>query len=378
MSFKRYHIILLLTTMQIVSVFGSPKDKTIKKDSIFRTVSVFYDYGFVIPHHPDIVYFMEDFTQGAELTYGITNYRSNSWSKYFNYPEVGVAFSFSTFGNKDIFGNGLALYPYMHTTILRTKHFYLRNKLSMGLGYVTKPFDIISDPYNMINGSRLNIFIGFGLYGMYKINNHWFVKGKVTLNHYSNGATKKPNNGMNILSAGIGVGYSFNPEEEPVMKKIKAPREKKRSINVTGAFGGSRVTYYDNKFYPAASLNISHKWFRSVKTAWGAGIDLIYYGAAPYTYTKGNDPLPLDDSRFYGAVQGTYNMLLGRIDLFIQLGVYVLYDVKPRQPVYPRLGVRYHITKELEAVFDLKGSFFKAEFLEFGLGYEIFYGKNRN
>ena len=78
----------------------------------------------------------------------------------------------------------------------------------------------------------------------------------------------------------------------------------------------------------------------------------------------------------YGGVFGSYNFRFNNTQLFAQVGVYLLYTIKPIQAIYPRVGVRQRIVKDLYANFSIKASFFKAEYIEFGLGYRFNYKKN--
>ncbi len=370
-------LIVILIVVGTTGMSGAMRDSVDIKDSVFRSISLTYDFGLTIPHHDDIMYFVEDFIQGIELTYGVVDYKKNNWIRYYNYPEIGIGFSYSTFGNNDVYGSGLALYPYIQLAVFRSKRFYLRNKVSLGLGYETRPFDIYGNPYNSINGSRLNIYIGLGLYSSYKISNNWQLKGKISLNHFSNGLSKAPNHGINTFSLGLGIGYCINRTDELLMKKVKAPRNNSRDVLIVGSFGKSQVSYYDPKLYHSASLNISNIWYRSEKTAWGLGVDIIYSGAAPYLFIEKPDGDYHDSDKFYGSLLGSYNIIMGKTEMFLQLGVYALYSIKPKQPVYPRIGIRQRIVRNLYVNFGLKASFFSAEFIEFGMGYRINYRKNR-
>ncbi len=338
-------------------------------------LSVLYHHGIVIPHHSNMIYFIDDFSRGVEITYGLWRFDREGWQQYFNYPEVGVGVFYNSYGNPHIYGQGMAIYPYLHFPIVRSPRFILKNKVAMGLGYTNNPFDPESNPWNQIFGARLNAYVGFGLYSGYRIFDHWSVYGSASVNHMSNGATKKPNNGINTLTFSVGARYHFLKDEMPRLHRHRAPRSDKRDIQVFLNYGRSQANDYNFNIYPSGSLTINHIWYRSVKSAWSAGVDAIYFGASPYAYPDILEHIDHTDRMFYGAFGGRH-WIMGKTSLFLQIGVYLYSHIEPPQPVYPRLGIRHQITDRLVANFSVKASFFRSEFMEFGLGYRIPYKKN--
>lgn len=340
-----------------------------------KHVTVLYHHGIVIPHHANMIYFIDDFSRGMEVNYGLWRFDREGWQQYYNYPEVGVGFFYNSYGNPDIYGQGMALYPYLHFPIVRTSKFTIKNKVAMGLGYTNTPFDYKENPWNQIFGARLNIYVGFGLYTGYRIFDHWSVYGSASFNHMSNGAVRKPNNGINTLTFSLGTRYHFLRDHLPELKKREAPRTNKRDIQIFLNYGRSQASEYNFNIYSSGSLTINHLWYRSVKSAWSAGIDAIYFGVAPYAYPENNEYIPHDKRMFYGVFGGRH-WLMGNTSLFVQLGVYVYSYIDPPQPVYPRVGIRHQITDRWMFNFSLKASFFRSEFMEFGIGYRIPYKSN--
>ncbi|WP_462317851.1 acyloxyacyl hydrolase [Marinilabilia sp.] len=338
-------------------------------------VTVLYHHGIVIPHHANMIYFIDDFSRGFEVNYGLWRFDSDGWQQYYNYPEVGVGFFYNSYGNPDIYGQGMAIYPYLHFPIVRTPRFTLKNKVSLGLGYTNNPFEPEENPWNQIFGARLNAYVGFGLYSGFRILDNWSVYGSASVNHMSNGAIRKPNNGINTLTFSVGTRYHFLDDKLPQLKKHDAPKVNNRDVQIFANFGRSQANDYNFNIYNSGSLSINHLWYRSVKSAWSAGIDAIYFGAAPYAYPENNEYVPHIDRMFYGVFGGRH-WIMGKTSLFVQMGVYVYSKIDPPQPVYPRLGIRHNITDSLVANFSVKASFFRSEFMEFGIGYRIPYKEN--
>jgi len=361
---------------------GKFSEKSSKNDSTFRIIRATPHFGVVFPHHADIVYFVNDFSYGLDINYGITKY-NQSWYQYLNYPEIGFGLFYNSFGNAEIYGHGISAYSYILSTIYRSRKFSLGTKVAMGLGYVNKPHNNDSNPYNLVFGSNMNVFINFGLQAKYKITPRWSTSLNLAINHLSNGAIKMPNHGINTLTVGLGLGYAINPAiEQQIIGGVRAPRSNSRDIVVTAAYGRSQRSLFKPNYYSSFTINMNHLWWISKKTAWGLGIDGIYYGAAPFEYLIVEEQYSVDqydftfEDKFYGGIFGSYNFRFNRTQIYANVGVYLLYKIKPNQLIYPRFGVRQQIFKNLFANVSIKASFFKAEFIEFGLGYRINYKKN--
>ena len=371
----------------LIIIFGrsasAANPKISSNDSTHRILRTTAHIGLVVPHHADMAYFINNFSYGLDFNFGMTKY-NRSWYKYLNYPEVGFGMFYNTFGNSEIYGYGLSGYGYILSNLFRSKQFSMQSKVALGLGIVNKSFHVDKNPYNHVFGSTMNVFINLGLLARYKIGPRWSISGNLSINHLSNGAIKKPNHGINTVMYGLGVEYNLNNAGDPdIAAKVRAPLSNARDVVFFLSIGTSQSSLYKQDYYPAASFNINHLWWISKKTAWGIGVDGIYYGAAPFEYS-GTTSQFLDgeknytfSDKMYGGLFGSYNFQFNHTQIFAHVGVYLLYTIKPIQLIYPRMGVRQQIYKNLYANFSIKASFFKAEFIEFGLGYRLNYKKNQ-
>lgn len=354
---------------------------TQNSDSTLRLIRATPHFGLVIPHHQEMTYFINDFSYGIDLNFGIKKY-NKSWYKYTNFPELGFGVFYNSFGNGDVFGSSISGYGYIQPNLFRTTRWSLDTKYALGLGYASNPFDESENPYNHVFGSDFNVFIGVGLFGKYNITNSWTISGNINYNHLSNGSLKKPNHGINTITLGIGIGYNFSNINNPESIQAKrAPRSNARDILIFFSVGSSQRSVYKPTNYPAFSLNINHVWWVSKKSGWGFGADGIFYGAAPYEYQIDNNQFIGEEEfdnldKIYGGLFLSYNYRFNTTQLFAHVGTYLLYGIEPKQKIYPRLGIRQQIYKNLYANFSIKASFFKAEFIEFGLGYRVNYKKN--
>ncbi|WP_439185268.1 acyloxyacyl hydrolase [Carboxylicivirga taeanensis] len=337
--------------------------------------------GIVIPHHVNMMYFIDDFSGGIEINYGRSLFSSDSWESFFNYPEIGLGFYYGTFGNKDIFGAGYALFPYIHYNMYRSPKFSVHNKVALGLGYATKPFDIETNTYNTVFSSHLNAYIGLAILADYRVHEQVSLSASLSLTHLSNGAVRKPNHGINTLTASLGAKYHFNESLTPMLEKIKPPKSNKREVVIIGSIGRSQSTFYNRELYWSGSLSVNHLWHLNEKRAIGLGYDHFFSEAIPYSWggfenTDESIGFSTRDYLFNGLFV-SYNVFLGKTTLFANIGTYLHTNIAPPQPVYPRIGIRHYLSNHLIANFSVKASFFRSEFLEFGIGYSFNYTKEK-
>jgi len=383
---RRHYISLIYSFFVIALTSGHGYSKvhyqSVSSDSTVRIIRATPHFGLVVPHHEDMVYFVNDFSYGLDVNISQIKY-NQEWYQYLNYPEVGIGVFYNTFGNSQIYGEGLAAYSYIQSSLFRNKKISINTKVGAGLGYVNRPFNIESNPYNHVFGSHLNVFINFGMLAQYKISSRWSASLHLAMNHFSNGAIRKPNHGVNTLTCGLGVEFLLNDFDESLAPgRISAPRSNARDLLFFASYGRSQRSPYKPEFYPAISFNMNHLWWISKKTAWGVGVDGIYYGAAPFEYVIIEEQYSTEQYGFstadkmYGCIFGSYNFRFNRTQLFAHVGLYLWYKTKPSQIIYPRMGVRQELFKNIYANVSIKASFFKAEFVEFGLGYRLNYQKN--
>jgi hypothetical protein len=347
------------------------------KDSIYYAIEAKYQYGIGVPHHPDMFYIVNDYIQSGEINFIRRRYRTNDWESNTRRLETGLGIWFSSLGRDDIYGHAISVYPFINLHLFKLGQLSAKSHVALGFGYATKPFDRKTNPYNNIFGSHYNAYIGLGLMLYYPVTNKIMLTGGLSVNHLSNGATKKPNNGINTASLTIGARYNLTDATQFADKKTNIQNIKKHEFLPTFSAGRNNPVMYYNKKFWSGSLTLTHLWYVKNTLALGLGLDFIDHGGAPFTYkhysqTEEFFSYSFKDYFYFGTF-ATLEYHLGPTSLYMAPGYYIYYKTKPRQPVYARLGVRQKIYKNIYAHFGIKSSFFVAEFIEFGLGYRFKY-----
>jgi len=371
MPVNKYIILILwcicLFFIKIETIFASNSS-----DSIYYGLEIKYHLGFVVPHHPDMIYYLKDYTKSGEINFIRRRYKSENWESDFKRLETGIGLWYSSLGNQKIYGQCLAIYPFLNLNLFKAGNFDVKTRVALGIGYSNNPYNSNSNPFNAVMGSHFNAYIGFGLMMYYPIVKNLYLQGGMSLNHLSNGAVSKPNHGMNNLALTFGAKYDLT-EPNDFINKHKMPKTKNRELITTFSVARNQPALFYYKKFWSGSLTATHLWYVNDKTALGLGADFIRYGGAPFA-NKGLSEFDENFSYnfsdyFYMGIITKMEFFLGNTSLYMAPGVYLHYKTELRQPVYARLGVKQKIYGNIYAHFGIKADFFTAEFIEFGLGY---------
>lgn len=362
--------ILLALSLILSTLLYSQKSSS---DSTRYAIEAKYHFGIVVPHHTSMAYLINDYSRGGEINLIRQRGKSGLWESYLNRPETGIGLWFSTFGRPDIYGEGWAIYPYINFRIFEWHQLSARYRVALGLGYANNPFNYENNTYNTVFGSKLNAYVGLGLLLRYPISKHFSLSGSFSLNHMSNGSSRKPNNGINTATLTLGAIYELNQFQEFTHYNSTPPPSNAKELLATISAGRNQAAAYNPTIYWSGSATFTHLWYTKKTKAYGVGLDIIRFGGAPLA-SKNFQDLDLESSYktsdyLFSGLFATMESHLGTTSLYLATGAYIYSKTTPRQPVYARLGVRQKIKNNLLGHFGIKANFFTAEFIEFGLGY---------
>ena len=76
---------------------------------------------------------------------------------------------------------------------------------------------------------------------------------------------------------------------------------------------------------------------------------------------------------FFAIFFGLYilNVLIGKAKIVFGMGYYLIDKINPLGRIYNRIGYRYFFKDNLFGLFNIRASFGKADFFEFGIGYKF-------
>ncbi|NVO08766.1 MAG: acyloxyacyl hydrolase [Bacteroidales bacterium] len=337
-------------------------------------VEGFYHYGFVAPHHDYMAYFINEHVQGFQVNLGISTIGNKFWNKYYNYPRIGIGYYHSGLGNRNIYGLLNAGYLYVDRSFFNlSNRFNLGNRISLGLGHISKIFDLYSNSYNTIIGTKLNVFIQYNIEGAVKITPLVQMKMGLSLIHSSNGSIHEPNIGFNIVTSSIGLQYSLTNQVYNIKKESPInPDSSKNQFITSAAFGWKSISRFHSYEYPV--YDVSCEYSRKISSTGWLGLALTGY--CDRSIKKEFEIQLVPDSTFkpsdyYSiALNPSYEMKMGRLSFLFQPGIYLKHSVKEYGLITNRIGLRYNFRNNMVAGISIKAHWLaKADVVEWNIGY---------
>ena len=332
-------------------------------------ISFRYHYGFILVHTKSLQQFQQAHFPMYEITLTKLTDGSKDWQREYHNPDLGMSFYTTDFGKNDLLGRGYALYPNITFHYLRKKYLQANFKFGAGVGYIEKPFNRLTNYKNNAIGSHINSTISIMLETKYKLSSRSNLGIGLALNHFSNGTARTPNLGINLATANIALAYKF--ADKPITTYDSGVAFKKHweyFAIVCGGFKEISPAGGDKYSVVTASFNVAK--IHSPRGKWGFGFDLMRDASIKEKYIRNHKST--NELRIAQAgLNISWEVIFGKVSFPLQAGVYLYSSYVSNGLIYNRYGIRYHFSNKLFANFSLKTHFAKADYFEWGLGYEF-------
>ncbi len=317
--------------------------------------------GFTIPPANSQKHLIGAHAYGFEFNYRYNFSGVKEWEKHYRYPYSGFSVQFLSLGEK-LIGNSYNIMPYIGIPIQKNKIFDSHFRLSSGLSYISRKFDLASNRNNTLTGSNMNIVADIMLQINWKIDRKVHLLTGVSLTHFSNGAFVQPQTSFVVL--GMNAGFTINTGRPVAVNNYSFPILDKtfKLVMWSGVWRKEAGSFTSSK-YTAAVFGVNAMKRYSIKGAYGAGIDALIDQSL--TARKN------DAGSFRLGALIAYELLLGRMSIPIQQGFYLVNPVKNDGFLYQRIGWRYHFNSAFAAQLSLKFHNLKNDHAELGLVYTI-------
>ena len=318
-------------------------------------------------------------TPSYEFSLHRNTYGERRWEVLHNYPSIGLTFYYSGFGNDSIsaeLGRVFALYPFINFPITPSETSKLTFKLGVGLSYLTNKFDPKENYHNYAIGSHLNAAINLSFEYRQRIVERLYWVASAGLTHFSNGATRSPNMGINIFSVATGLSWYLLPPKAHIDKKLR-PRNylfefdgKKHFVTdyqYTLGFKDMSQQYGTHQYFFVHNITANFMFQLSERDRLGIGVDLVY---------DGSDKITKPDWNFYlkTGFLLSYEMMLDRLSFMFNVGLRnntAFGSGKFGLLFYQKVAARYYFTDNLFATLAFTTYDIKADFISVGVGYHI-------
>ncbi len=336
--------------------------------------------GHIIKHRTEIIFDNDALSYGAEVSLVWQTKGQKSWHQLQNFPRLSLGLKYHSLGDKDVVGDAIGLRAIIDIPLFRKEKSAMYFSLSSGIAYLTQPFDRINNQENNAIGSHWNSSVDIKFEYERKLNDKIKIHFGLGLSHYSNGARKLPNLGLNLPQAFIGISPYIGSYEKDYFTFSDIRKEAKRKwgfafqlqytqVQIRLPGGPNFPTYIaalEGNYYPNKNLrwSVGYQYsFNSSIAEFGLQTggfltrqDVIN-GASRHSLTLGNE------------------FLFGPWSVQLKSGVYIRTQKSFLLPLpyYFQLATRYTFNPRSESLklytgLNLKSHLFTAEFLSWSVG----------
>lgn len=344
--------------------------KSTRRDFIVSTEG---HYGFIISHRGSIVHLIKGQIGGGELTFTHKTTGKQPWQRLYGYPEFGVSAMHLYLANPAEIGNLDAIYPFVNLRLNKLKRkFQMYLRLGCGVSYLSKPYNRITNHRNNAIGSYYNGYVNIRISSSYMLSRSWRLDSGIGLTHGSNGAMKTPNLGLNMATVNLGIGYVFGNKYLEMKNDSILPKiSKKWHPSIIGAFGLKELEHPLGNKYLSYCLSGNLYYSPNYKNKFGTGVEFVYSNATRKKLERDSvSTEKINDVIKIGAKIG-YAFNINRLSIPLDFGVYFYQNDNLTERVFNRIGFRYLVTKHVIANLTLYTHWAKADYFEWGLGYEF-------
>lgn len=325
--------------------------------------------GFVITHHNNMHILTEHHPRAFELFLAKRVHGEKDWHSFYGYPEYGASLIMFDFGSPSYIGKSYGLYPFMNFFLCNSgKHLNISVKVGAGAAYVEKIFDRHTNFKNVAIGSHINALLSLQFNAHVRITNDLSAFTGIGLTHFSNGAFKMPNAGLNILTLNAGFGYTFG-DRYPLksMASVETP-DKKWCYRIYLSGGVKEISPVGGEKYLTSGFSLEMSRKHLPLTRFGGTFDL-FYDTSDYHSLRDDDTNRLATVK--AGLAAGYELAFGRLSVIVQAGIYLRAKYTENGMTYQRMALRYAVNSKANIHFGLKNQLGQADYLEISYGYRI-------
>ena len=314
----------------------------------------------------------------SDIRIGWQTRGSQAWQHAHKLPYYGIGIHSMVFSDADEIGYPTALYFFFGAPFARRAKSSFDYEFSFGLSHNWEPFDDIDNPFNLAIGSYRNAYIDA------KIKYVWYFSKKVSMDvgvrvtHFSNGAMKMPNAGINLFAPFVGLRYDLIAKDPiPLEQLARQKIEKTEEFNIYLASGKRAVRNTSTLNHQMASLlNLSLEYLKP------AG-NIFKYGVGLDIGIDQNRNLGIDGNivqfgttkqQLFSALSVVGQFRANRLAVQADIGYEMLNDGKFHfsNDFHQRIGLRFYLHKHFFAGIAIKANNFStADYIEWSIGLSL-------
>ena len=320
---------------------------------------------------------INDFS-ATDLRIGWQTKGDKAWHHAHNLPYYGIGIHNIVFANEEEIGYPAALYFFFGAPFSRNRKSSFDYEFGFGLSHNWEPYDDLDNPFNVAIGSYRNAYIDAKVKYVRYLGNRVSLDAGIRVTHFSNGAMRFPNAGINLFAPFLGLRYNLItidpvPKEQLKIQKVEQTEE----FNIIVASGKRSVKHTLTPNHHMVSLiNMSFEYLKPAGSIfkYGVGFDIGLDQNRGLTVEDNYIDLASKDKQIFSAVSAIGQFRANRLAVQAGIGYEIFSDrkIKFSNDFYQRLGLRFYVHKNLFAGIAIKAKGFNtADYIEWSLGYSI-------
>jgi Lipid A 3-O-deacylase (PagL) len=305
-------------------------------------------FGKVVKHTPKLRFDAPPLSIGFDFHVNKQLYGQKAWHQWLNYPAIGVSFVYYDIGSESL-GKAFGLFPTFDLKLITHQRFQSTMQLGLGLAYLTRYYDALTNPDNNAVGSNVNGTAQFKWQNQYSVNPNWQILFGLSFTHYSNGSSQQPNFGINIGAAQFGVKWQPNHvnTEGYVHRDTSSKPERRFGVSMHAGMTYVEPGVLRGPRYPFYFLSVGGVYRTSKVNQVLLGLD-FEYDKSTYYWSLHTATVFTEADANRGASRWSIfvadEIFFGNFSFWAQMGYYLNNKTALSLTAvwYNKIGLRYH------------------------------------
>ena len=362
-------LIVIISFLLLTHLKANNDSLLYKRTSYFLRASI--HNGSVLAHSNRVEYSANAPVLGFEIE--LLRQRLDNLDALYNPKGFITGFGLNFFHiNNPVVKNNVNAFYTIESNILKTQKVNLAVKACGGLNFISSPYDSINNQINWSYSSYVNAFLALGLVANYQINSNQSIAAKLAFNHFSNGAIKDPNLGVNFFTGALSYQFKIadNVKRPLNLKRRLKPFEGRPNLQFTAFATYKSSTVNTEKFYLINGFAASYNFPFGVKKGHSLAVGAEWLeDRAISELLRYRGKLYLSNQRM-GVTVG-HEFLFHQFTWGQYLGYYIFKDIPEMDNVYHRHTIAYKLTKSWSIGISLLANNQKANFTDLRITYKL-------
>lgn len=330
-----------------------------------------YGKGAILAHRKKMKHLITNQPSKFEITFQKQTLGNKEWHKTYNLPKISYSVLIVDYGEVKL-GKTIASNIQFYYPIYKKGKNKINTIIGLGAGYNTNPFDRKLNYQNNVFGSKFTGCLHLKINYEYSLSEKVSLFSGVGLIHFSNGAAKLPNLGINVIYFNTGLIYNLSKIKVENSKIDFANVDlKKINFSVDFSNGWKDVVYSGGKRYLFNVLSLKTHYNTSRINRFTGGFEFFYDRSV--NEFRSNFGLVNDKNRNHkSSIVIGHELKIGKVYAVLNYGIYLhqaYNNVYAKS--YQRYQIKYNFSKNYYLAAGLKVHKGVADVIECTIGLEI-------